>query len=116
MKIARLRERLSFHVRQLVQDEIGNETSTWLPLFERWCSCRPLSLTESDGSVTRLVHNKVQFTLRYDKSVIALNTLTTQLQFRGQLYAIGSIDGDTVARDLIYIVATKEEDYEQDRT
>lgn len=30
MKIAPLRERLSFHVRQIVQDEIGNETSTWI--------------------------------------------------------------------------------------
>lgn len=116
MKIAPLRERLTFHSRQIVEDEIGNESSTWTPLFERWCSCRPLALTESDGNVTRLVHNKLQFTLRYDKTVITLNTLTTQLQFRGQTYAIETIDGDTVARDLIYIVATKEEDYEQDRT
>ena len=54
MKIAPLRERLSFHVRQIVQDEIGNETSTWIALFERWCSCRPLTLTERDGSVTKL--------------------------------------------------------------
>lgn len=46
MKIAPLRERLSFQIRQIVQDEIGNETSTWIPLFERWCSCRPLTLTE----------------------------------------------------------------------
>lgn len=116
MKIVRLRERLSFHVRQLVQDEIGNESSMWTPLLERWCSCRPLALTESDGNVTRLVHNKVQFTLRYERAVMALNSLTTQIQFRGQTYAIASIDGDTVARHLIYIVATREEDYEQDRT
>ncbi|CQR24995.1 prophage LambdaSa04, head-tail adaptor [Streptococcus varani] len=112
MKIAPLREKMIFQIRQIIQDEIGNESSTWIPLFERWCSCRPIALTERDGSVTKLIHNKVQFTLRYDKAVLALNTLTARLQFRGQTYTIESIDGDTVARSLIYVVATREEPYD----
>ncbi|HEM9586236.1 TPA: head-tail adaptor protein, partial [Streptococcus agalactiae] len=49
---------------------------------------------------------------RYDKAVLALNSLTTRIYFRDQYYAIESIDGDTVARSLIYIVATKEELYD----
>lgn len=109
MKIAPLRERLTFQSRQIVQDEIGNDSSTWTRLFDRWCSCRPLALSESDGSATKLIHNKVQFTLRYDKAVLALNTLTTRLSFRGQVYTIESIEGDTVPRRLIYIVATRED-------
>ncbi|HEM6501872.1 head-tail adaptor protein [Streptococcus suis] len=112
MKIAPLRERLSFQIRQIVQDEIGNETSTWIPLFERWCSCRPLTLTERDGSVTKLEHEKVQFTLRYEKAILALHSLTTHILFRGQTYGIESIDGDTVPRQLIYIVAIKEERFD----
>ena len=112
MEIAPLRERLSFHVQQIIQDDIGNETSTWIPLFERWCSCRPFTLTERDGSVTKLELEKVQFTLRYEKAILGLHSLTTRIQFRGQTYEIESIDGDTVPRKLIYIVAIKEERYD----
>lgn len=112
MKIAPLRERLSFHVRQIVQDDIGNESSTWIPLFERWCSCRPLTLTERDGRVTKLEKEKVQFTLRYEKAILGFHSLTTRIQFRGQTYEIESIDGDTVPRQLIYIVAIKEKSYD----
>ncbi|HEM9586235.1 TPA: head-tail adaptor protein, partial [Streptococcus agalactiae] len=49
---------------------------------------------------------------RYDKKVLALNSLTARILFREQFYAIESIDGDTVPRSLIYIVATKEELYD----
>ncbi|HFI0121803.1 TPA: head-tail adaptor protein [Streptococcus suis] len=112
MKIAPLRERLVFHVRQIVQDEIGNETSAWIPLFDRWCSCRPLTWTERDGSVTKLEQEKVQFTLRYEKAILGLHSLTTRIQFRGQTYEIESIDGDTVPRQLIYIVAIMEKSYD----
>ncbi|MBF0778713.1 head-tail adaptor protein [Streptococcus cuniculi] len=112
MKIAPLRERLTFQVCQIVQDEIGNESSMWISVFERWCSARPLALTESDGSATKFVHNKVQFILRYDKAVFALNSLTIRVSFRDQIYTIDSIDGDSVPRTLIYIVATKEESHD----
>ncbi|HEQ8841425.1 TPA: head-tail adaptor protein [Streptococcus pyogenes] len=112
MKIAPLREQLVFQEKRLKQDDIGNELAIWDDLFGRWCSCRPLALTESDGTATKLIHHKVQFTLRYDRKVLALNSLTTRIYFRDQYYAIESIDGDTVARSLIYIIATKEELYD----
>ncbi|MGT2942370.1 head-tail adaptor protein [Streptococcus constellatus] len=112
MKIAHLREQLVFQEKRIRQDAIGNESAIWDDLFMRWCSCRPLALTESDGSATKLIHNKVQFTLRYDKKVLTLNTLTSRIYFRDHFYAIESLDGDTVPRQLIYIVATKEESYD----
>lgn len=112
MKIAPLREQLVFQEKQIKQDEIGNESAIWDDLFVRWCSCRPLALTENEGSATKLIHNKVQFTLRYDKAVLSLNTLTTRVSFRDEFYGIHSIDGDTVPRQLIYIVAIKEEDHD----
>ena len=112
MKIAPLREQLVFQGKRIRQDDIGNESTIWDDLFMRWCSCRLLALTESDGSATKLIHNKVQFTLRYDKKVLALNSLTARILFREQFYTIESIDGDTVPRSLIYIVATKEELYD----
>lgn len=112
MKITPLREQLVFQEKRLRQDDIGNEAAIWEDLFMRWCSCRPMALTESDGSATKIVHNKVQFTLRYDKKVLALNSLTTRIYFRDQYYAIESLDGDTVPRRLIYVVATKEEIYD----
>lgn len=108
MKIAPLRDRLDFQTKEIVRDEIGNESSIWNPLFSRWCSCRPLVKTETDGIVTKLAFDKLQFTLRYDCSVLELDSLTTKLQFRGLSYSIDSIDGDTVPRELIYIVATRE--------
>ncbi|HEO5021359.1 TPA: head-tail adaptor protein [Streptococcus agalactiae] len=112
MKIAPLREQLVFQEKRVKQDDIGNESAVWDDLFVRWCSCRPLALTENEGSATKLIHNKVQFTLRYDKAVLSLNTLTTRVSFRDEFYAIDSIDGDTVPRQLIYIVAIKEEDHD----
>lgn len=49
MKIAPLRDRLTFEVRKIVVDEIGNESSIWNTVFQRWCSSRPLTLTENEG-------------------------------------------------------------------
>lgn len=49
MKIAPLRDRLTFEVRKIVVDEIGNESSVWNTVFQRWCSSRPLTLTENEG-------------------------------------------------------------------
>ena len=58
MKIAPLRDRLTFEVRKIVVDEIGNESSVWNTVFQRWCSSRPLTLTENEGSVSKLLYNK----------------------------------------------------------
>ncbi|HEL2551972.1 TPA: head-tail adaptor protein, partial [Streptococcus suis] len=52
------------------------------------------------------------FTLRYEKAILGLHSLTTHIQFRGQTYEIESIDGDTVPRQLIYIVAIRENSYD----
>lgn len=114
MKIAPLREQVIFMGKTISQDELGNDSSHLSPLFKRWCSYRPLALTEADGSVTKLSHKKVQFTLRYDKAVLALDTLKTHLHFRGDSYTIEAIDGDSVARDLIYVMASKEDRYDED--
>lgn len=115
MKIAPLRDRITFEVRKIVVDEIGNESSVWNMVFQRWCSSRPLTSTENEGSVSKLLYNKIQFTLRYDKAVVNLSSLKTRIKYRDDYYTIDSIDGDSVSRQLIYIVATKENNYEQDR-
>lgn len=115
MKIAPLRDRLTFEVRKIVVDEIGNESSVWNTVFQRWCSSRPLTLTENEGSVSKLLYNKIQFTLRYDKAVLNLSSLKTRIKYRDTYFTVDSIDGDSVPRQLIYIVATKENNYEQDR-
>lgn len=109
MRIAPLRERLLFQVKTIEQDELGNESAVWEDQFSRWCSCRPMTQTEFNGQTITYAVNKVQFTLRYDKEVLALNSLTTRIIFRGATYAIESIDGDTVPRQIIYILAKKEE-------
>ncbi|HEL1838360.1 TPA: head-tail adaptor protein [Streptococcus suis] len=108
MRIAPLREQLVFQTRLITQDQVGNEFSKWDDLFLRWCSCKTLTLTEIDGNTYRLNHTKVQFTLRYDKAVLSLDSLKTRIIFRNQIYQIESIDGDALPRQLIYIVATKE--------
>ena len=115
MKIAPLRDRLTFEVRKIVVDEIGNESSVWNTVFQRWCSSRPLTLTENEGSMSKLLYNKIQFTLRYDKAVLNLSSLKARIKYRDVYFTIDSIDGDSVSRQLIYIVATKENDYEQNR-
>lgn len=112
MKIAPLREKLIIQEKRIVQDNIGNESAIWTNLLTRWCSCRPLTETETDGRTTKLVYQKVQFTLRYDKALLELTILRTRIVFRDKFYEIETIDGDTVSKVLIYIVATKEKTYD----
>ena len=114
MRIAPLRERIIFQERRRKIDEVGNESSDWEELFSRWCSCRPLVLSEGDGVVTKLSYHKVQITLRYDPSVLTLDSRKIRACFRHHLYQIESIDGDSVPRQLIYMTAAQEEEYDQD--
>lgn len=109
MRIAPLRERLTFYTRVIETDDIGNETSRFLPLFSRWCSCRLLSEVEKDGVALVVTDQRLRFTLRYDKTVLALNTQETQVQYQGRFYNITSIDGTTYPRELLLIDTMKEE-------
>lgn len=114
MKIAPLQERVSFEERKIIRDEIGNESSCWVALFSRWCSCRLLSASEGESGPVVRDGRKVRFTLRYDRSVFLLDSLKTRLIFRGQGYNIDVIDGDTAPKELIYIDATKEDSDDKD--
>ncbi|RMI73791.1 phage head closure protein [Streptococcus iniae] len=114
MKIAPLRDRVTFYQRKIVQDEIGNESSEWKVLFSRWCSARLLSESETEnGSVIR-TDKKLRLTLRYHLDVLFLDTTKTKVHFNEVDYNIQTIDGYSVPRELIYMDIKKEESHEED--
>ena len=114
MKIAPLRDRVTFYKRTVVQDEIGNESSEWKELFSRWCSARLLSESETeDGAVIR-TDEKLRLTLRYQLDILSLDTTKTKVRFKGVDYNIQTIDGYSVPRDLIYMDIKKEVSYAED--
>ncbi len=58
MKIAPLNQRVTFEARQIIQDEIGNEYSSWQPLFSRWASLNTANYDEVFDA--RTTQTKVQ--------------------------------------------------------
>ncbi|HFI0464905.1 TPA: head-tail adaptor protein [Streptococcus suis] len=112
MRIAPLRERVTFYQRQITMDEIGNESSSFQDLFSRWCSVRLLSESESDGAASIKTDKRLRFTLRYDPMILSLDTKMTRLIYHNQSYNITLIDGMTYPREIILVDASKEDSYD----
>ncbi|HEL1738459.1 TPA: phage head closure protein [Streptococcus suis] len=112
MRIAPLRERVTFYQRQIAMDDIGNESSSFQELFSRWCSVRLLSESESNGAASIKTDQRVRFTLRYDPLILSLDTKMTRLIYQNQLYNITLIDGMTYPREIILVDASKEDSYD----
>ncbi|WP_105143792.1 head-tail adaptor protein [Streptococcus suis] len=112
MKIAPLRERVTFYQRQITIDGIGNESSSFQKLFSRWCSVRLLSESESDGAASIKTDQRLRFTLRYDPLILSLDTRRTRLNYHNQSYNITVIDGMTYPREIILVDASKEDSYD----
>lgn len=112
MKIAPLRERVSFYQRQIKIDDIGNESSSFRELFSRWCSVRLLSESESNGAASIKTDQRLRFTLRYDPMILSLDTKMTRLNYHNQSYNITVIDGVTYPREIILVDASKEDSYD----
>ena len=110
MKIAPLNQRVSFEVREVSQDSIGNETSRWSPLFERWASVNLANYDEVfDAGHTE---NKVQLvvTCRFDSVLSQLDTKQVRLKFQGKLYNILSLDHVQFERQMIKLRVEEEDE------
>src|SRR3712207_9361500 len=92
MKIAPLNQRVHFQIRMIVQDDIGNETSSFVELFSRWASVNQVNSDELFE--VRQTKRKLQYvvTLRYDSQVAKLDTTNTQLIFQEKPFNILSIE------------------------
>lgn len=112
MRIAPLRERVTFYQRQITMDDIGNESSSFQELFSRWCSVRLLSESESDGVSSIKTDQRLRFTLRYDPMILSLDTRQTRLIYQNQSYNITVIDGVTYPREIILVDVSKEDSYD----
>lgn len=114
MRIAPLFQRVTFEKQVLVQDEVGNESSEWQPLFSRWCSSKVL--LENEGNAQVLVKNihQLRFTLRFDPALVLLDSRKTRLHFEGKIYNIKAIDHLSYPRKMILVDATEEVRYDKD--
>ncbi|HEM3613242.1 TPA: head-tail adaptor protein [Streptococcus suis] len=112
MRIAPLKERVTFYQRQITMDDIGNESSSFQELFSRWCSVRLLSESESNGATNIKTDQRLRFTLRYDPLILSLDTRWTRLNYHNQSYNITVIDGMTYPREIILVDASKEDSYD----
>ena len=94
MDAGTLREFIVIEKRIVVEDDIGNQSSTWLPFYKGFA-------TQSQ--------NTVVFTLRYNPLFNEVNSLEYRLLFRGKEYDIKSVDNVKYANISIKIKAVLKE-------
>ena len=114
MKIGPLRQRVTFQERQVVTDDLGNQSSQWLPLFSRWCEVRPVSTGESEGNSTTQVREQLRLICRDEYSVRTLDSRQIRIIFQGESYQVTGIVPSYDLKGLLMIDVTREVTYDQD--
>lgn len=114
MKIGPLRQRVTFQERQVVTDDLGNQSSQWTDLFSRWCEVIPVSTSESEGNSTTQVKEQLRLICRDESSIRALDSRQIRLVFQGQSYQVTGIVASYDLKGLVMIDVTREVSYDQD--
>lgn len=109
MDAGSLREIIMIEKRIVVEDDIGNQSSTWLPFYKGFASANNLFGTEYWAAAQTQSQNMVVFTLRYNPLFNEINSLEYRLLFRGKEYDIKSVDNVKYANVLIKIKAVLKE-------
>lgn len=109
MDAGSLREIIMIEKRTVVEDDIGNQSSTWLPFYKGFASVNNLYGTEYWAAAQTQSQNTVVFTLRYNPLFNDVNSLEYRLLFRGKEYDIKSIDNVKYANISIKIKAVLKE-------
>ena len=109
MDAGSLREFIIIEKRTVVEDDIGNQSSTWLPFYKGFASVNNLYGTEYWAAAQTQSQNTVVFTLRYNSLFNEVNSLEYRLLFRGKEYDIKSVDNVKYANISIKIKAVLKE-------
>ena len=109
MDAGMLREFIEIEKRIVVEDDIGNQSSTWLPFYKGFASVNNLYGTEYWAAAQTQSQNTVVFTLRYNSLFNEVNSLEYRLLFRGKEYDIKSVDNVKYANTSIKIKAVLKE-------
>ena len=109
MDAGTLREFIVIEKRIVVEDDIGNQSSTWLPFYKGFASVNNLFGTEYWAAAQTQSQNTVVFTLRYNPLFNEVNSLEYRLLFRGKEYDIKSVDNVKYANISIKIKAVLKE-------
>ena len=109
MDAGSLREIIMIEKRIVVEDDIGNQSSMWLPFYKGFASVNNLYGTEYWAAAQTQSQNTVVFTLRYNPLFNEVNSLEYRLLFRGKEYDIKSVDNVKYANISIKIKAVLKE-------
>ena len=110
MKISSLNQRVTFKVRQIIQDEIGNERSDWQPLFSRWASVNLANYDEIFDAGTTQTKVQLVVILRYDMELASLDTKQVRLVFEGKFYNVLSLDHVQFSHQMIKLRVEEEDE------
>ena len=87
-----MRIRITFQKHQVVKDEIGNHTNTWVDYFSCYATASGQSGEETEEAGMTVVAERMNFTVRYCSETAAIVPDKYRILFGERIYNILSVD------------------------
>ena len=92
MKVSLMNEKIVIQKSSVIADTIGNRKNVWEDYYSCFATITGEDGNEKSEAGQTVMEEEVAFTVRYCKSVMAINTAEYRIVFRGQLYNIISVN------------------------
>lgn len=107
MDIALLNVKIVIQKNTVVVDKIGNHKNEWVDYYSCYATVSGESPSENTDAGTVVDNSKIEFTVRYCKSVSAVDSTGYRVIYNGEIYNILGIDHKNFKKRLVKLKCKK---------
>lgn len=109
MNIALLNQKITIQKEERVVDEIGNQNQVWLDFMTRFATISGQNQVEINENGALWDENKIDFTIRYSKNSLLIDSKSYRVIFQNEVYDILGIDYQNFKKKSLKIKCVKQE-------
>ena len=107
MDAGMFRETILIQKKQVLEDELGQQTEVWTDYYPCHAYVNGLSGSEYWAAAQQNAENTVVFTVRYSAKVEHINPTEYRVLFKKRIYDIQSVDNVQFRNDIVKIRGTE---------
>lgn len=109
MNIALLNQKITIQKEERVVDEIGNQNQAWVDFITRFATISGQNQVEINENGALWDENKIDFTIRYSKNALLIDSKSYRVIFQNEVYDILGIDYQNFKKKSLKIKCVKQE-------
>lgn len=109
MNIALLNQKIIIQKEERVVDEIGNQNAIWTDFLTRFATISGQNQVEISEHGALWDENKIDFTIRYSKNALLIDSKSYRVLFQDEVYDILGVDYQNFKKKSLKIKCVKQE-------